>query len=169
MLMTKITLQIEIKRNVLNVIKVTFLKLYQKISCWWKVNIFIFSSVQFSCSVAHNSLQPPGQQHARFPCPSPTPRTCSNSCALNWWCHPTISSSIVPFSSCLQSFPASGSFLMSQFCTSDGQSIGASASVLPISIRTDFLQNWLVWSPCSPRDSHFRELRYNKDAHYDHS
>ena len=81
-----------------------------------------------------------GLQHARLPCPSPTPGTCSNSCPLSWWCHLTISSSVVPFSSCLQSFPASGSYPMSQFFTSGGQSIGASASasVLPMIIQDWF-------------------------------
>ena len=68
------------------------------------------SSVQFSCSVVSDSLQPHGLQHTRLPSPSPTPGACSNSCPLSWWCHPTISSSVIPFSSCLQSFPASGSF-----------------------------------------------------------
>ena len=79
-------------------------------------------------------LWPHGLQHARLPCPSPTPRACSNSCPSNWWCHPIISSSVIPFSSCLQSFPASGAFPRSQFFTSGGQSIeaSASASVLPI-------------------------------------
>ena len=72
-------------------------------------------SVQFSCSVVSNSLITQGLQHARLPCPSPTPGACSNSCPLSRWCHPTISSSVIPFSSCLQSFPASGSFQMSQF------------------------------------------------------
>ena len=75
---------------------------------------------------------------ARLPCPSPTKRDCSNSCPSSWWCHPTISSSVIPFSSCLQSFPASGSFPMSQFFTSGGQSIGASASVLPMNIQDWF-------------------------------
>ena len=94
-------------------------------------------SVQFSHSV---TLWPHGLQHTRPPCPSPTPGAYSNSCPLSRWCHPTISSSIVPFSSCLQSFPASGSFQMSQFFTSGGQSTGvsASASVLPMNI-----QDWL--------------------------
>ena len=87
-----------------------------------------YKSVQFSHSVMSNSLRPRGLQHARLPCPSPTPRTCSNSCPSSWWCHPTISSSVIPFSSRLQSFPASGSFPMSQFFTSSSQSIGASAS-----------------------------------------
>ena len=90
-------------------------------------------SVQFSCSVVSDSLRPHGLQHAMHPCPSPTPGAYSNLCPLSQWCHPTISSSVGPFSSCLQSFPASGSFLMSQLFTSGGQSIGvsASASVLP--------------------------------------
>ena len=74
---------------------------------------------QFSCSVVSDSLQPHGLQHARVPCPSPTRRACSNSCPSSWWCHPT-SSSVVPFSSRLQSFPASGSFLVSQFFASGG-------------------------------------------------
>ena len=97
----------------------------------------ISSSVQFSHSVMSDSLWPQGMQHARLPCPSLTPRGCSNSCPLSWWCHPTISSSVSPFSSCLQSFPESGSFLMSQFFASGGQIIGASASasVLPVNIQ----------------------------------
>ena len=99
----------------------------------------IISSVQFSRSVMSDSLQPCGLPRARLPCPS-TPRACSNSCPLSQWCHPTISSSIVPFSSCLPSFPASGSFPMSQFA-SGGQIIeaSASASVLPINIQDWFL------------------------------
>ena len=102
-----------------------------------------------------NSLRPHGLQHIRLPCPSPTPRAYSNSCPSSHWCHPTISSSVVPFSSCLQSFPASGSFQMSQFFTSGGQSIGVSASVsvLPMNIKDWFPYNGLVGSPCSPRDS----------------
>ena len=92
---------------------------------------------EFSRSVLSDSLWPHGLQHARLPCPSPTPGAYSNSRPSSWWCHPTISSSVVPFSSHLQSFPASGSFPMSQFFTSDGQSIGASASasVLPMNIQ----------------------------------
>ena len=90
-------------------------------------------------SLSCNSLQPHGLQHARPPCPSPTPGVYSDSCPLSWWCCPTISSSVVPFS-CLQSFPASGSFPMSQFFPSGGQSIGvsASASVLPMNIQDWF-------------------------------
>ena len=95
---------------------------------------------QFSHSVVSDSLRPHGLQHARLPCPSPTPRACSNSCPSSWWCHSTISSSVIPFSSCLQSFPASGSFPMSQFFASGGPSIGvsASASVLPVNIQDWF-------------------------------
>ena len=97
-------------------------------------------SVQFSHSIVSDSLWLHGLQHARLPCPSPTPGACSNSCPLNQWCRPTISSSVVPFSSCLQSFPASGSFPVSQFFASGGQSIGASASasVLPVNIQDWF-------------------------------
>ena len=100
-----------------------------------------FSSVQFSPSIVFDSLRPHGLQHARLPCPSPTPRIYSNSCPLSQWCHPTISSSIVPFSR-LQSFPASGSFLVSQF-----QNIGvsASASVLPMNIQDWFAWGWTDW------------------------
>ena len=94
-------------------------------------------SFQFSHSVMSDSLRPHGLQHARPPCPSPTPGACSNSCPCSLRCHPTISSSLVPFSSYLQSFPASGSFQMSQFFESGGQSIevSASASVLPMNIQ----------------------------------
>ena len=92
------------------------------------------SSVTLSCP----TLWWHGLQHARLPCPSPTPRACWNSCSLSQWCHPTISSSVIPFSSCLQSFPALGSFLMSQFLTSGGQSIGVLASILPMNIQDWF-------------------------------
>ena len=98
-------------------------------------------SVQFSRSVMSNSLQPHEPQHARPPCPSPTPRVYSNSCPSSRWCHPAISSSVVPFSSCPQSLPGSGSFPMSQLFSWGGQSIGvsASASVLPMNTQD--------WSP----------------------
>ena len=98
------------------------------------------ASVQFRLSVVSNALQPHWLQHVMLPCLSPTPGAFSNSCPSSWWCHPTISSSIIPFSSCLQSFPASGSFLRSQFFTSGGQSMGASASasVLPMNIQDWF-------------------------------
>jgi len=99
------------------------------------------SSVQFSCSVMSDSLWPHGRQHARLPCPSPIPGAYSTSCPLSWWCHPTISCSVDPFSSHLQSFLASGSFPMSQFFALGGQSIGvlASGSVLPMNIQEWFL------------------------------
>ena len=114
-----------------------------------RVQIFsLSSSVQsLSRSVISDSSRPHGLQHARPPCPSPTPRACSTSRPLSRWCHPTISSSVVPFSSCFQSFPASGSFSMSQFFTSDSQSIGvlASASVLPMNIQDWFSLGWTGW------------------------
>ena len=104
-----------------------------------------FSSVQFSRSVVSNSFRPHESQHARPPCPSPTPGDYSHSCPLSWWCHPTISFSIIPFSSHLQSFPASGSFPMSQLFASGGQSIGVSASASVPSVNT---QDWspLGWT-----------------------
>ena len=107
--------------------------------------IYIYQrSVQFSCSVMSDSLRPHGLQHAGLPCPSPTPRAYSNSCPLSRWCHPTISSSVIPFSSRFQSFPASGSFQMSQFFASGGQSTGVSAlaSVLPMNIQDWFPLGW---------------------------
>jgi len=104
-------------------------------------------SVQFSRSVMSDSLQPHGLQHARLPCPSPTPRACSKSCPSSRWCHPAISSSVIPFFSCLQSFPASGSFPISQFFTSGGQSIGVSASAISPSNKysglISFRMDWL--------------------------
>ena len=112
-------------------------------------------SVQFSHSVVSDSLQPHGLQHIRPPCPSPTLGACSDSCPSSRWCHPTISPSAVPFSSCLQSFPVSGSFPRSQHFTSGGQSIGVSAwpSVLPMNTEViSFRMDW-VGSPCSPKDS----------------
>ena len=103
-----------------------------------------FSSVQFSRSVMSYSLWPHEPQHVRPPCPSPTSRVYPNSCRLSWWCHPTTSSSVVLFSSCPQSFPASGSFPMSQLFASGGQSIGVSAStsVLPMNIQDWFPLGW---------------------------
>ena len=101
---------------------------------------------QFSCSVVPDSLQPHEPQHARPPCSSPTPRVHPNPCPLSWWCHSTISSSVIPFSSCPQSFPASGSFQMSQLFASGGQSIGVSAStsVLPMNTQ-DWSLGWTGW------------------------
>ena len=105
------------------------------------------SPVQFICSVIYDFLWPHRLQHARLPCPSPTPRVYSNSCPWSWWCHPTISSSVIPFSSCLQLFPASGSFQMTQFFALGGQSIGSfSFSINPsneYSGLTSFRMDWL--------------------------
>ena len=109
---------------------------------------------QFSHSVLSESLWPHGPQNAMsMPCPSPTPRACSNSCPLSGWGHPTVSSSVVPFSSCLQSFPASGSFQMSQVFASHGQSIGVSASalVLPVNIQDWFPLGWTGWISLQPK------------------
>ena len=108
--------------------------------------LYFCCSVQFSCSVVSDSLWPHGLQHARPPCLSPTPGAYPNSCPLNRWCHPTISSFVVPCSSCLQSFPASGSFQMSQLFVSGGQSIGVSAStsVLPMNTQDWFPLGWTV-------------------------
>ena len=109
--------------------------------------IYSVSSVQFSCSVISDSLWPHESQHARPPCPSPTPRVYSNPCPLSRWCHPDISSSVVPFSSCPQSLPATGSFPMSQLFTWGGQSIGvsASASVLPMNTQDWSPSGWTGW------------------------
>ena len=109
--------------------------------------LYLFSSVQFSHSVMFDSLRPHGLQHTRLPCPSPTPRAFSNSCPSSQWCHVTISFSVIPFSSRLQSCPASGSFPVSQFFTSGGQRIevSASASVLPVTIQDWFPLGWAGW------------------------
>ena len=105
-----------------------------------------FSSVQLSRSVVSESLWPHGQKYARPPCPSSAPGVYSNSCSLSWWCHPAISSSVIPFS-CLQSFPASGSFQMSQLFASCDQSTGisASTSVLPMNVQEWFPLGWTGW------------------------
>ena len=110
-------------------------------------NLKIYSSVQFSCSVKSDSLWPHKPQHARPPCPSPTPGVHPNPCPLSWWCHPTISSSVIPFSFCPQSFPAPGSFQMSPFFASGGQSIGVSAStsVLPVNTQDWSPLGWTGW------------------------
>ena len=109
---------------------------------WHNLPNFSFSSVH---SVVSDSLWPRGLQHARPPCSSPTPKAYSNSCPSSGWCHPTVSSFVVPFSSRLQSFPASGSFQMSQFFTTGDPSIGASASVLPMNIQDWFPLEWTSW------------------------
>ena len=117
--------------------------------------VCIVCSGHFSQSFVSNSLRPHGLQHARPPCPSPTPGVYSSLCPLSQWCHPTTSFSVVPFSSCLQSFPASRSFSVSQFFASGGQSIGVSAStsVLPMNTQDWSPLGWTGWSPCSPRYS----------------
>ena len=116
-----------------------FLLYLEKKCCSQQTTVLLFSP-----SVVYDFLQPRGLQHARLPCPSLSLWVCSNSCSLSWWCHPTISSSVIPFSSHLQSFPASGSLPVSQFFASDGQSIGASAaaSVLPMNIQDWFPLEW---------------------------
>ena len=108
---------------------------------------YICISFQISCTVVSDSLQPQGLRQTRPPCPSPTPGAFSNPCPLSRWCHTTISSSVVPFSSCPQSFPASGSFTMTQFFTSGGQNTGvsASASVLPMNTQDWFPLGWTGW------------------------
>ena len=110
-----------------------------------------------------NSLGPHGLQHARLLGPSPIPEACSHSCPLSWWCHPTISSSVVPFSSCPQSFPASESFQMSQLFTWGGQNIGVSASISVLAMNTKdcFPLGWTGWIPCSPRDSQESSPHHN--------
>ena len=115
---------------------------------WKKMNGSSNVSVQFSRSVMSDPLHPHGLQHARPPCPSPTPGAYSNSCPSCQWCHPTISSSVIPFCSCLQSIPASRSFRMSQFFASGGQSIGVSAStsVLPINSQDWVPLGWIGWT-----------------------
>ena len=112
---------------------------YSEITKSHSRNLFcLLSSVQFSRSVVSDSLQPHGLQHTRTPCPSPNPGVYSSSCPLSQQCHLTISSSVIPFSSHLQSFPASGSFQMSQFFASGDQNIGVSASVLQMNIQDWF-------------------------------
>ena len=111
----------------------------------WSKSFIYVGSVQFSHSVMSDSLRPLEPQHSRPPCPSPTPRVHPNSCLLSQWCHPIISSSVTPFSSCPQSFPASGSFQMSQLLVWGGQSIGVSASTSVLAMNT---QDWspLGWT-----------------------
>ena len=134
--------------------KILKIKIWQKIyrripsKAWITLQTVIvylpYFSLLFSYSVMSNSSQSYGLQHTRLLCPSPSPGACSNSCTLSGWCHPTLSSSVIPFSSCFQSFPASGSFPMSQLLAVGGQSIGASvsASVLPMNIQGWFPLGW---------------------------
>ena len=138
--------------------------IFQNDSYWVPVQI---SSVQ---SLSHGLTL--GLPHTRLPCPSPTPRACSNSCPSSRWCHPTISSSVVPFSTCLQSFPGSGSFPMSQFFASGGQSIGvsASASVLPMHIQDWFPLGLTSWISLQPKglSKESTEMTYNAKCHMIH-
>ena len=115
--------------------------------CFLLLVLIDISSVQFSCSVVSDSLRPHEPQHASPPCPSPAPGVHPNPCPLSQWCHPTILSSVVPFSSCPQSFPASGSFPMSQLSASGGQSIGVSAStsVPPMNTQNRSPLGWTCW------------------------
>ena len=121
---------------------------HKSVGSWsWLLDHITVCTVQFSHSVESDSLRPHGLQHARPPCLSPTPGACWNSCPLSQWCHPTILSSIIPFSSCPKPLPASGSFPMSQLFAWGGQSIGisASASVLPMNIQDWFPLGWIDW------------------------
>ena len=117
------------------------------LKCYLIIKLTRMISCQFSSAQLCPTLRPHGLQHTRLPCLSPTPGVRSNSCPVSRWCHPTISSSVVPFSSHLQSFPESGSFQMSQFFTWGGQSLGvsASASVLPMNIQDWFSLGWTGW------------------------
>ena len=119
--------------------KIYHQKLWGILPTQYFFKICMFSSVQFSLLVMSDSLRPHGPQHTRPLGPSPTPRVYPNSCPSSWWCHPAISSSVIPFSSCPQSFPASGSFPISQLFTWGGQSIGVSASASVLSVNT---QDW---------------------------
>ena len=129
----------------LNIYTSKFPKLTSKIIIC--MNAIYIISIQFSCSIVSNSLWHHGLQHSRPPCPSPTSRVYPNSCPLSWWCHPAILSSVIPFSSCPQSFPASGTFRMSQFFASGDQSIGVSASTSVLPMNTQDLSplrmDWL--------------------------
>ena len=120
----------------------------KSVGSWsWLLDHITVCTVQFSHSAESDSLRPHELQHARPPCLSPTPGACWNSCPLSWWCHPSILSSIIPFSSCPKPLPASGSFPMSQLFAWGGQSIGisASASVLPMNIQDWFSLGWIDW------------------------
>ena len=120
---------------------------YSLFNAQYNLHVYFFSSIQFSRSVVSDSLRPHESQHARPPCPSPTPGVHSDSRPSSPWCHPAISFSVIPFSSCPQSFPASGSFPMSQLFTSGGQSTGVSAStsVLPMNVQDWFPLGWTDW------------------------
>ena len=138
---------------------------FLELSCFFD---YAISSVQFSCSVMSDSLWPYGLQLTKLPCPSPTPRVYSNSCPLGWWFHPTISSSVVPFSFCPQSLSASGSFSMSQLFAWGGQSIGvsASASVLPMNTQDWSPLGWTGWISLQSKHQFFgTQLSSQSNSH----
>ena len=131
----------------------------------WQCSLLLI--LQFSHSLMSDSLRLHGLQHARPPCPSPAPGVYSNSCPLNWWCYPTISSSVSPFSSCLLSFPASGSFQMSQLFALGGQSIGisASASFLPMNIQDWSPLGWTSWISLQSKGLSRSNISFNCTQH----
>ena len=117
------------------------------------MHLLSIQSVQFSCSAMSDFLRPHGWHHTRLLCPSPISWACSKSCPVSRWCHSTILSSVIPFSSCLQSFPASGSFPMSQLFPSGAEVLELHHQPFQWIFSIDFLYDWLVWFPCCPRDS----------------
>ena len=118
-------------------------------STFWPLKVYMYHGC---CLVMSDSLPPSKLQHTRLPCPSPSPRACCSSCPLSWWCHPTISSSVVPFSSCLQSLPHWGLFKWVSSSHQVAQVLELQYQSFQWIFKTDFLEHWLVWSPCSPRD-----------------
>ena len=155
----------------------TTAKIWNKLKCsrteeWIKKMWYTHKHMhQFSHSVMSDSLRPHGLQRSRLPCPSPNPGACSNSCPLSWWCHVTILFSVVLFSSCLQSFPVSGSFPMSQFFASGGQSIGVSAStsVLPMNIQDWFPLGSTGWISLKFNSQVFSNTTVQKASILQHS
>ena len=137
-----VSLVVKLKKN--NLIIELFISIFSVRNNLQKANCHT-CSVQFSSSIVSVSLQPHELQHFRPPCSSPTPRVHPNSCPLSWWWHPTISSSVIPFSACPRSFPASGSFPVSQFFSSGGQSIGVSTSVPPMNTQDWPPLEWTDW------------------------
>ena len=137
----------------------------------YKNNIWISTHLLAQSLSPVQTFRPQGLQHPRPPFPSPTPRVNSNSCPLSWWCHPTISSSVIPFSFCLQSFPASGSFQMSQLFASGGQSIGVSTSesVLPMNSQDWFPLGWTSWNSlqCKGLSRIFSSITVQKHQFFD--
>ena len=130
--------------------KSTFVGVYAQLEC--KQLKFVVLLLLSNHKVKSDSWQSHELQHARLPCPSLSPRVCSNSCLLSWWCHPTISSSVAPFSTCPQSLPASGSFLMSWRFASVAKVLELQYQSFQWIFSVHFLKDWLVWFPCRPRD-----------------